>query len=331
MEDARAAKLKIVFMGTPAFAAVILGALTRWDGCEVVGVYTQPDRPAGRGQDLRPSQVKQSALAKGLPVIQPVTLKDEAVLAEFAALEPDVAVVAAYGLILPQAVLDIPRLGCVNVHASLLPKHRGAAPIQRSILAGDVATGITIMQMDAGLDTGDILSQRALGIGLEDTAATLHEQLAELGATLLVETLARLAADGVQPIPQDNAKATYAAKLRKEEGLVDFTRPVLEVHNRIRAMHPWPGAHCFWEQPGGGKHIKLSLHPGDIGPPLEEFGETDECGAPVQPGRFLGLHEDCLAVACAERLYLLPGVTPENKKFLDARSFYNGYMARCRS
>lgn len=318
-------------MGTPAFAASILGALTRWDGCEIVGVYTQPDRPAGRGRDLRPSEVKQSALAKGLAVYQPVSLKDPAVLAEFAALKPDVAVVAAYGLILPQAVLNIPRLGCVNVHASLLPKHRGAAPIQRSILAGDVVTGITIMQMDAGLDTGGILSQRALGIGLEDTATTLHEQLAELGATLLVETLARLAAGGVQPIPQDEAKATYAAKLCKEEGLVDFTRPVLEVHNRIRAMHPWPGAFVFWDQPGGGKRVKLSLHPGGIGPSLEEFGKHDECGAPVMPGMFLGLYEDCLAVACADRLYLLPGVTPENKKYLDARSFFNGYMARCSS
>ncbi len=316
-------------MGSPAFAATILEALSRWEGCEIVGVYTQPDRPAGRGRGMRPSQVKQLAQAQGLPVFQPVTFKDEEALVQLRELNADVAVVAAYGIILPQAVLDAPKMGCVNVHASLLPKYRGAAPIQRCVLDGEAVTGITIMQMDAGLDTGDILSQRALGIGLEDTAATLHEQLADLGSRLLVDTLAQMARGEVRRIPQDDTKSSYAKKLTKGEGLVDFSRPVFEVHNRIRAMHPWPGAYFLWDQPGGEKQIKLSLPPGEIGPLLDEVDNADECGVTAHPGMILGMHGDSLAIICADRIYLLPGVTPENKKFMDARSFYNGYMARC--
>lgn len=316
-------------MGTPAFAATILETLMRWEGGEVVGVFTQPDRPAGRGRKLRPSQVKQLAQARRLPVFQPEKLKSPEDQALVADLQPDVAVVAAYGLILPQAVLDIPRLGCVNVHASLLPKHRGAAPIQRSILAGDVTTGITIMQMEAGLDTGPMLSQRALGIGLEDSAATLHDQLADMGGKLLVETLEALEAGVVKPILQDDAKASYAAKLQKDEGFVTGEAGVLEVHNRVRAMYPWPGAFMRWQpetSPDGsheGEPMKVGLAPGEIGPPIDAIE-----GVTPEPGQLIYLCDHGLALACTDRYYLLSQLTPENKKPMDARSFYNGYMNR---
>ncbi len=305
-------------MGTPAFAAAILDALLRWEGGDVAAVFTQPDRPAGRGRKLKPSQVKQLALARRLPVLQPERLKSPEEQALLSELAPDLVVVAAYGLILPQAVLDIPPMGCINVHASLLPKFRGAAPIQRAIMAGDTSTGITIMQMDAGLDTGDMLSQRALGIGLEDTAATLHDQMADLGGRLLLETLDRLVKGEARPIAQQEEKSCYAPKLRKEEGEIDFSKSALEVHNVIRAMHPWPGAFCNWKQPEG-ETLRLGLAPGRIG---EETPEN------VVPGTFIGLREGNLAVACVDRMYLLPTLTPENKKHMDAVSFYNGYLAR---
>lgn len=313
--------LRLAFMGTPGFAATILEALLRWEGCEVAGVFTQPDRPAGRGRKTRPSPVKQLAQARRLPVYQPERLKSQEEQALLAELEPDVAVVAAYGLILPQAVLDTPRLGCVNVHASLLPKYRGAAPIQRAIMNGETTTGITIMQMDAGLDTGEMLAQRALGIGIDDTAASLHDQLADLGGRLLVETLERLARGDVQKVSQDNSRATYAAKLAKEEGLIDFSATARQVHNTIRGVHPWPGAYFHWQQPGGGT-MRLGLAPGDIG---------EERPADAEPGQFLGLCEERLAIACADKVYLLDEVRPENKKPMDAKSFYNGYLTRSES
>lgn len=305
-------------MGTPAFAATILESLLRWEGGEVVGVFTQPDRPAGRGRKLRPSQVKQLAQARRLPVFQPEHLKSPEEQELVARLEPDVVVVAAYGLILPQAVLDMPGLGCVNVHASLLPKYRGAAPIQRAIMDGEHTTGITIMQMDAGLDTGAILSQRALGIDENDTAASLHDQLADLGGRLLTETLDGLRQGLVHPIPQDNAKACYAAKLRKEEGEIDFGNSARSVHNVIRAVHPWPGAYFYWRQPEG-ERMRLGLSPGVVGETRPEQ---------AAPGEILGLRDEHLAIACSDRLYMVDGVTPENKKHLDARSFHNGYLAR---
>jgi len=317
-ETAELKPLRTVFMGTPAFAATILEALLRWEGCEVTGVFTQPDRPAGRGRKPRPSQVKQLALARRLPVYQPERLKSPEEQALLAKLEPDVAVVAAYGLILPQAVLDIPRLGCINVHASLLPKYRGAAPIQRAIMEGENATGITIMQMDAGLDTGDMLAQRALGIGVDDTAASLHDQLAELGARLLVETLDGLRRGTARPIPQDDARATYASKLRKEEGELDFTRTAREVHNTIRGVHPWPGAYFIWH-PEDAAPMRIGVAPGELGP---------DKPADAAPGELLGLEDGRMAVACADKLYLLHTLTPENKKPMDARSFHNGYLAR---
>ena len=209
----------------------------------LVGVYTQPDRPAGRGQRLRPSPVKVAAQADSLPVYQPPTLRSPAAQAELAKLAPDVVVVAAYGLLLPPEVLAIPPLGCLNIHASLLPRWRGAAPIQRAIAAGDDRTGVTIMRMDAGLDTGAILTQHACAISAGDTAGDIHDRLAALGADLIAVALPRWAAGELEPQAQDPAQATYAEKLRKEEAVIDWQRPAAEIARRIQAFNPWPVAY----------------------------------------------------------------------------------------
>jgi methionyl-tRNA formyltransferase len=233
--------LKIVFAGTPEFAVPTLRRLLAGPG-RVVAAYTQPDRPAGRGRQPRPSPVKACALEAGVPVVQPRSLRDPQAQAELAALAPDLMVVVAHGLILPPAVLETPRLGCVNVHASLLPRWRGAAPIQRAILAGDAESGVTLMQMDVGLDTGPMLAMRACPIGPEATAAQLHDALAELGAELLAETLPQLAVGGLAAQAQDDALATYADKLSKDEARLDWGRAALELERQVRAFDPWPVA-----------------------------------------------------------------------------------------
>jgi methionyl-tRNA formyltransferase len=233
--------LRIIFAGTPEFAANCLGALLVTDH-EIVAVYTQPDRPAGRGRTLRPSPVKQLAQQHGLPVYQPLSLKAESDQAALRALDADLMVVVAYGLLLPQAVLDTPRLGCINVHASLLPRWRGAAPIHRALLAGDVRTGITIMQMDAGLDTGDILCRAECPILPQDTSGSLHDRLAELGARTLVECLAPLACGALIPEAQDNTQACYAHKLEKQEAQIDWSQPAELIVRRVRGFNPWPVA-----------------------------------------------------------------------------------------
>lgn len=235
-----------IFAGTPEFAAVALRAMIA-RGHRPDLVLSQPDRPAGRGMKLMASPVKQVALAAGIEVFQPESLKDLAAQERLLAVAPDVMVVAAYGLILPQAVLDIPRHGCLNIHASLLPRWRGAAPIQRAIQAGDAATGVCIMAMEAGLDTGPVLARRETPIGETDTAASLHDRLATLGGDLLLETLDALA-DGVSPQarPQAQEGVTYAHKLAKGDALVDWTRPAAEVDRQIRAFNPVPGAFTGW-------------------------------------------------------------------------------------
>ncbi|MGQ7845987.1 methionyl-tRNA formyltransferase [Granulosicoccus sp. 3-233] len=234
-------RLKVAFAGTPEFAAVALDALIASEH-EVVVVLTQPDRPAGRGRKLAPSAVKQRAVAAGIAVQQPVSLRDETAQAELAACGADVLVVAAYGLILPQAVLDMPPMGCLNIHGSLLPRWRGAAPIHRAILAGDARTGICIMQMDAGLDTGDVLLERQLDIGEDETAAQLHDRLAELGATALMESLAAHCRGELQAVTQPAEGVSYAEKLSKAEARLDFSSQTDELHRRIRAFNPWPVA-----------------------------------------------------------------------------------------
>ncbi|WP_395540756.1 methionyl-tRNA formyltransferase [Neotabrizicola sp. sgz301269] len=241
--------MKIVFMGTPEFSVPVLQALAKQH--EILCVYSQPPRPAGRGKALRPSPVQAAAEALGLVVRHPVSLRDAQAQAEFAALGADVAVVVAYGLILPQAVLDASRQGCLNIHASLLPRWRGAAPIHRAILAGDAETGVCIMQMEAGLDTGPVLLREALPIGPEETTAELHDRLSDLGARLISQALDRL--PDLIPEPQPTEGVTYAAKIDKAEARVDFRRSAVEVDRQIRGLSPFPGA---WVEIAG-ERVKL--------------------------------------------------------------------------
>ncbi len=233
--------LNIVYAGTPEFAATALVALIE-SHHNIIAVYTQPDRPAGRGRKLTASPVKELALQHGIEVFQPENLKDPAEQEKLAALKPDLMVVAAYGLLLPEAVLNTPRLGCLNIHASLLPRWRGAAPIQRAILAGDSETGITIMQMDVGLDTGDMLYKLSTSIEPKDTAQTLHDRLAELGARAIVEALDKLQAGTLTAEKQDDSQANYAKKLYKEEAQIDWQKSASEIARQVAAFNPWPVA-----------------------------------------------------------------------------------------
>jgi methionyl-tRNA formyltransferase len=235
----------IVFLGSPAFALPTLRMLAAH--YPVVGVVTQPDRPAGRGQLLTAPPVKELALDLGLPVIQPVRLKEPAALDQLSAWKPDLLVVAAFGQILRQNVLDMPKFGCINVHASLLPRGRGAAPIQAAILNGDRETGVTIMKMDAGVDTGAILSQKALAIQDDDTSESLSARLADLGAGLLEVTLPAYLAGEIVPEAQDDSKATKVPMIKKEDGLLDFNLPAASLERRIRAFTPWPGTFFVWQ------------------------------------------------------------------------------------
>lgn len=235
--------LSVIFAGTPEFAVSVLDALAR-STHRVVAVYTQPDRPAGRGRQLAMSAVKQFALRKEVPIEQPASFKDPAVVQQLSSWSADVMVVVAYGLLLPQPVLDAPRFGCINVHASLLPRWRGAAPIQRAMLAGDEITGVTVMQMEAGLDTGPMLLKRSTPILGQDTSATLHDRLAALGAQALVETLDSIGTMRAEPQPHEGA--TYAAKITKEEASIDWTQSAVQIDRQVRAFNPWPIAQTRW-------------------------------------------------------------------------------------
>ncbi|MCJ2165576.1 MULTISPECIES: methionyl-tRNA formyltransferase [unclassified Pseudodesulfovibrio] len=312
--------LRTVFMGTPDFAAEALSILLKFDAAELVGIYTQPDRPCGRGQQCKPSPVKVVALENDIPVFQPVNFKDRADIDQLARLKPDVLVVAAYGLILPQSVLDIPVLHPLNIHASLLPQWRGAAPIQRAIENGDVVTGISIMKMEAGLDTGPVMVQRALRIGHNDHAGTIHDELAKLGGICICEALARLQTGAYDLKPQDNTIATYAKKLEKKEGGIDWNRPAKAIHNQIRAMYPWPGAFFDWTNPEG-KTIRLNVSPGMV---------SEESAPKVAPGTILGEMDGHLGIVTADKIYLTPEVKPQGKKAMDATAFSCGYMKECK-
>lgn len=258
------------------FAAVALTALLD-DGHQVVHVLTQPDRPAGRGLKAQASAVKQLALARGLPLSQPATLKDDALLTQLAALQAEVLVVAAYGLMIPQALLHLPPRGCLNIHASLLPRWRGAAPIQRAILAGDRETGVTIMQMDAGLDTGPMLLTQAVTIAADDNAQTLHDKLAAVGAHLLLRTLR----EQPQSTAQDGTKANYAAKISKSEAHIDWARPAADIDRLIRAFNPVPGAYTTWN----GQALKIwRAEPADFTAPPGTVVQADHNGVVVAAG-----------------------------------------------
>ena len=295
------AALHIVFMGTPDFAVPALDALAD-AGHELACVYTQPPRPAGRGRRERPSPVHLAAARRGLELRHPARLDDAA---SFAALGADIAVVAAYGLILPPAILDAPRLGCVNIHASLLPRWRGAAPIQRAILAGDEETGITVMQMDAGLDTGAILSRRHHPIGPEDDAGAVHDALAAIGAELTVETLAEIAAGRCRARPQPGEGATYAAKIERGEAAIDWREPAVSVHRRIRAFGPSPGA---WFEARGTRIRVLAAR---VLPDID-----------AAPGTVTG---DGTIVACGAGGVRLERLQRAGKDAVDAKAFLRGF------
>ncbi len=293
--------MRIVFMGTPAFSVPVLDALVQAEH-EIVAVYCQPPRPAGRGKKERPSPVQARAESLGLAVHHPVTLRTPEAQAAFVGHDADVAVVVAYGLILPQPILDAPRHGCLNIHASLLPRWRGAAPIHRAIMAGDTETGICIMQMEAGLDTGPVLLRRSIGIGAQDTTGDLHDRLAQLGAEAIVETLARLG--DLAPEPQAETGVTYAEKIDKAEAKVDWTRPAEEVDRLIRGLSPFPGA---WTEIAG-ERVKLL-----------SSCLADAAGA---PGTVL---DDTLTVACGRGAVSLLRLQRAGKAAQDTETVLRGW------
>jgi len=302
--------LKIIFAGTPHFAASALEALLA-NKHEVVAVLTQPDRPAGRGMQLAPSPVKQVAVQHGIPVMQPLTLRSAEVQQQLAALQADVMVVAAYGLILPLAVLQMPRFGCLNIHASLLPRWRGAAPIQRAILAGDDETGVTIMQMDEGLDTGAMLLKKTCTIGALDTAQTLHDKLSILGAQAIIEVLSKLDQGSLAGVAQDASQATYAAKLVKSEAELDWTQSAAQLERAIRAYYPVPVAYSSLQ----GTTIKIWQAK------MAESGQGDA-------GTVLAVDKHGIQVACGEGALYLEVLQRPNGKSLPARQFVQGFMIK---
>ena len=305
---------RVVFMGTAELACASLEALARREGFEVVGVVTQPDKPQGRSMQPQPPPVKVTAAALGLPVFQPAKLRHESAVETVAQWRPDVIVVAAYGQILPPSVLTPPRFGCVNVHASLLPRYRGAAPIQWAIINGDPQTGVTIMRMDEGLDTGAILTQRATAIGPEDNAQTLHDRLARLGAQLLVETLPDYMAGKIQPYPQPTEGMVYARKITKDDGRLDWTLAAKELGLRIRAFTPWPSAY--------------TLVPASPKPYLLKIWEVEEVAGNGPPGTILTGGEHDLIVACGNNALRVLVLQKEGKKRMGVREFLAGNELR---
>ncbi len=301
--------MRLIFAGTPEFAALALQALID-AGHDIPLVLTQPDRPAGRGMKLKMSPVKEVALRAGLAVAQPENLKTEAARLPILAAQADVMVVAAYGLILPQSVLDMPLLGCVNIHASLLPRWRGAAPIHRAIEAGDLETGITLMQMDKGLDTGAMLARVAMPILADDTTGSLHDRLATLGAREIVSLLPELAAGNSVATPQDATQTTYAAKIGKEEARLDWTRPAEELDRKIRAFNPFPGAYGMLDAA-----------------PLKIWQARPVAGSGT-PGSILALADGTLHIACGQAALAVGEVQKAGGKRLPVDAFMAGHALK---
>ena len=300
--------MRLVFAGTPEFAVLSLCALTH-AGHDIVSVLTQPDRPSGRGLRASYSPVKQAALKRGIAVRQPVSLRDPGVQADLASLDADVWVVAAYGLLLPRAVLEQPRFGCVNVHASLLPRWRGAAPIQRAILAGDAESGISIMRMDEGLDTGPVYLRRAVPIAADETAGSLHDRLAEVGAVAVCEVLAALAAGSIRAEPQANDGACYAPKLTREDARVDWSRPAVHLERLLRALDPVPGA--------------ATSHAGEI---LKLWSGRVSAGRPgAAPGTVLAAGPSGIEVQCGAGSLVVTTLQRAGGRRLDAGAFLPGH------
>jgi methionyl-tRNA formyltransferase len=297
--------LRIVFAGTPDFAASSLQALLDSEH-DVIAVYTQPDRPAGRGRKLTPSPVKQLACAHDIAVYQPLNFKSEESVTELAALNADIMVVVAYGLLLPKVVLDTPRLGCINVHASLLPRWRGAAPIHRALLAGDSVTGVTIMQMDVGLDTGDMLYKAECPILPEDSSGTLHDRLAQIGAEALIESLNAIRDGSAVPVKQDDSLANYAHKLEKQEGAIDWQQPAEQLARQVRGLSPWPVAYC-----------------GLDGQTLRIWGAEPVADASGTPGSVIAVDKASITVACGSGALKLTRIQLPGGKPLDTAAILN--------
>lgn len=303
------APIKIIFAGTPAFSVPTLRALID-AGQDIRAVYTQPDRPAGRGRKLTAGAVKETALAAGLPVFQPPTLRDQAAIRALRQHEADLMIVVAYGLLLPPPILDAPRLGCVNLHASLLPRWRGAAPIARAILAGDRETGVTIMAMEAGLDAGPTYLRRVVPVEKHETGGSLHDKLAVLGASAMMEALPGIVEGALKPEPQDDAVATYARKLTKEEAWVDWTRPAVESERMVRALDPWPVAQTRL----GGSTLRLWG---------SELPEEDAAAGSEPPGRIVRTGKAGIDVATGNGLLRITRLQPQGKRPMSAAAFLN--------
>lgn len=293
-------------MGTPAFACPALTCLLD-RGEEVIAVFTQPDRPKGRGQKLQPPPVKELALSRGIPVFQPSRVRVAEVIEQIRGLQPDLIVVVAFGQILPQALLDIPSHGCVNIHASLLPRYRGAAPLNWCIVNGETETGVTTMLMDAGLDTGPMLLKRSTPVSPDEDFSSLHDRMALLGAELLGETLDGLKSGSITPVPQDDAQSCYAPLLKKEDGLIDWTKPAQAIHNLVRGFALWPGAFTLL----GGETLKL-------------FRTTVAQGA-GQPGTVLAVGKGGIEIACGEGSLLIHELQAAGSRRMDAASFLAGH------
>jgi methionyl-tRNA formyltransferase len=298
-------------MGTADLAGASLRALCREKGFQMVAVVSQPDKPKGRDLKVQPTPVKAVAMAEGLAVLQPKRARDEAFIAELQNCQPELIVVAAYGQILPPAVLELPRHGCINVHTSLLPKYRGAAPIQWAILEGQAETGVTIMKMDAGLDTGAILTQVTTPILPGDNAPTLHDRLAQLGAELLVKTIPDYVSGRIVPRPQPLEGATYARKITKDDGRLDWSRPAQQLWNQVRGLVPWPGAFT---------HVVM-----DGAPRLLKVWQAEPApGSSAQPGQVIGADRDGLVVACGEGALRIRQMQREGGRRLTAQEFLAG-------
>jgi len=303
---------RVVFLGTPRFAVPSLAATAERE--TVTLVVTNPDRPAGRGRSVAMSPVKEAALRRSLPVFQPERARTPESVERIRAEHPDLIVVVAYGQILPESILSIPRLFCVNVHASLLPKYRGAAPVHWAIARGETVTGVTIMRMDPGMDTGPMLLSREVPIGEEDTAGTMLERLSKVGAEALAEALDRLRAGNLPEIPQDDARATYAPMLKKEHGAIDWEKPAREIRNLVRGMTPWPSAHTVHE----GRSLKvLSVSSAGPGP-----------GGDASPGEVLSVGREGIEVACGDGSIFLVRLQPEGGRAMPAWDYAQGRRVR---
>ncbi|HNN14791.1 MAG TPA: methionyl-tRNA formyltransferase [Anaerolineales bacterium] len=295
--------IRVLFMGSPDFALPTLSALVKH--YDVVGVVTQPDRASGRGRELKAPPVKRLAQELNIPIIQPVKLREPEAMRQVLEWGPDLIVVAAFGQILKKDILDLPQYGCINVHASLLPRWRGAAPINAAVLAGDEETGVTIMKMDVGLDTGPMLAMKSIRIQPDDTAGTLFEALSTLGADLLIETLPAYMESGLMPQPQPEEGATYAPMLKKEDGLLDFTQPAVNLERRVRAMNPWPGAWFEWNG------APLKVHKAHVGQGMAAAGKrTVEQNQP--------------AVGTGSGVLILDEVQPPGRKSMNGKAFLYG-------